>query len=348
MVAKARGGFFGKIISGLSSVFKPIVSGIGNVVGGLFSGAKTQATQVAHRAVASTAQAAQEALRTGDVKGAAKRAIERTKRDAEETARKEYARGKAEAKAEATKRIAEAHARASSQMESRFGQYRSHPGWGRQGYGPPNRGYRQQVPQYGRFFGAGFGKKHFKKIEKAAHKHIDKIYSEAHKHTKKATAHVKKNGKSGAAEAKRMAKAGIHTAHKAAGAGFRASLAQIKKEIAADIAKKGAKVKKVPKKKGAGVKVGAGVTRKKGGLVNISPKLMAALFKNKKGKKGSGVPKGILAMLKKKFPAKLAGGTTGAGTKVGAGTSVGAGVKKKKKRGGMHMMRRGKRGVLWQ
>ena len=174
---KARGGFFGSIFGGLKKVFGPIVSGIGNVVSCLFGGAKKQAVAVAHRTVARTAAAAQEALRTGDVRGAASRAFAATKRDAEATARKEYERGKAEAKAEASKRIAAAQARASSQMQSRFGQYSSHPGWQRQGYGPPHRGYRQPVPNYGRFFGAGFGKKHFKKIEKAAHKHIDKIYS---------------------------------------------------------------------------------------------------------------------------------------------------------------------------
>ena len=254
-----RGGFFGSIIKGLSSVFGPVVKGIGSVVGGLFGGAKKQAVQVAHRAIATTKAAAIDAIKTGDIKGAASRAFQVTKADAERTARSEYERGKREMKAEATRHITQAHKRAQQGMQSRFGSMQSHQGWRQSGYGPPSQGYRRQVPSYNSFFGAGFTKKHFKKLEKAAHKHIDKIYNDAHKHTKKATAHIKKNGKSGATEARRMVKTGIHEAHKAAGAGFRASLAQIKKELAADIAKKQSKIKKVSKK-GAGVRVGAGVS----------------------------------------------------------------------------------------
>ena len=243
-----RGGFFGAIAKGLSSVFGPVVKGIGSVVSGLFGGAKKQAVQVAHRAIATTKAAAIDAIKTGDIKGAASRAFQVTKADAERTARSEYERGKREMKAEATRHINQAHQRAQSSMQSRFGSMQSHRGWRQSGYGPPSQGYRRQVPSYNSFFGAGFTKKHFKKLEKAAHKHIDKIYNDAHKHTKKATAHIKKNGKAGASEAKRMAKTGIHEAHKAAGAGFRASLAQIKKELAADIAKKQSKIKKVAKK----------------------------------------------------------------------------------------------------
>ena len=295
-----RGGFFGTILKGLSSVFSPIVKGIGSVVGGLFGGAKQKAVQVAHRAIATTKAAAIDAIKTGDIKGAATRAFQVTKADAEKTARAEYERGKREMKAEATRHINAAHARAQQGMQSRFGSMQSHQGWRSHGYGPPSQGYRRQVPSYNSFFGAGFTKKHFKKLEKAAHKHIDKIYNDAHKHTKKATAHIKKNGKSGASEARRMVKTGIHASHKAAGAGFRASLAQIKKELAADIAKKQSKITKVGKKgKGAGVRVGAGVkvgagisigagVRKKKGA-GVGALWRVGGFKALKGKKGSGL-----------------------------------------------------------
>ena len=50
-MAQARGGFFGKIFSGLGKVFGPIVSGIGNAVSGIFGGAKKKATAVAHQAI---------------------------------------------------------------------------------------------------------------------------------------------------------------------------------------------------------------------------------------------------------------------------------------------------------
>ncbi len=294
-----RGGFFGSILKGLSSVFAPVVKGIGSVVGGLFGGAKKQAVQVAHRAIATTKAAAIDAIKTGDVKGAAKRAFSITKADAEKTARSEYERGKREMKAEATRHINQAHQRAQQGMQSRFGSMQSHRGWRSNGYGPPSQGYRRPVPSYNSFFGAGFTKKHFKKLEKAAHKHIDKIYNDAHKHTKKATAHIKKNGKSGASEAKRMVKSGIHEAHKAAGAGFRASLAQIKKELAADIQKKQSKIKKVAKKGagvrvgagvkvGAGISIGAGVARKKKGA-GIGALWKVGGFKALKSKKGSGL-----------------------------------------------------------
>ena len=297
-----RGGFFGKILGGLKNVFGPIVSGIGSAVSGLFGGAKRQATQVAHRAIATTKAAAIDAIKTGDVKGAAKRAFSVTKADAERTARAEYERGKREMKAQATRHINAAHARAQQGMQSRFGSMQSHAGWGQHGYGPRSQGYSRQVPSYGSFFGAGFTKKHFKKMEKAAHKHIDKIYRDAHTHTKKATAHIKKNGKSGAAEAKRMAKAGIHASHKAAGAGFRASIAQIKKELAADIAKKQSKITKKPKvgkaKKGAGVKVGAGV--------RVGAGVFSAIKKARK-KRGSGMSIGAGVEEEKKGRKKKGG-----------------------------------------
>ena len=109
----------------------------------------------------------------------------------------------------------------------------------------------RRPPTYNSHFGAGFGKKHFKSLEKNAHKHINKIFAEAKKahravHTKAGRAKTK-------AQRKREARIAIHAAHKEAKGGFMRFHKIAYAKLKADIQKKGAGIAV-----GAGTKVGAG------------------------------------------------------------------------------------------
>mgnify|MGYP003714675745 CR=1 FL=1 len=69
---------------------------------------------------------------------------------------------------------------------------------------------RRQVPSYDEFYGAGFGKKHFKRLEREAHRHINRIYSHAKKQVGESYKHISKNGKKGIGQAKKNATKSIN------------------------------------------------------------------------------------------------------------------------------------------
>ena len=322
-MAQARGGFFGKIFSGLGKVFGPIVSGIGNAVSGIFGGAKKKATAVAHQAIGHAKNAAIQAIQTGDIRGAASSLqanLMTTKREAMTHANAEFERGKKMARAEATKRIEAAHAQYRQKSQSQYNSARGHSGWEQYGYGrprsqsvrrrsPPRRrspargrsttrrrspersrrsSYpRRQVPSYDEFYGAGFGKKHFKRLEREAHRHINRIYSHAKKQVGESYKHISKNGKKGIGQAKKNATKSINKVHKEGAGVFKGHLAAVKALMREDLQKK--KMGLVKKRKGAGMKVGAG------GVIDprLDPKGAADQFKyGKYGRRAAGISVG--------------------------------------------------------
>ena len=322
-MAQARGGFFGKIFAGLGKVFGPIVSGIGNAVSGIFGGAKKKATAVAHQAIGHAKNAAIQAIQTGDIRGAASSLqanLMTTKREAMTHANAEFERGKKMARAEATKRIEAAHAQYRQKSQSQYNSARGHSGWEQYGYGrprsqsvrrrsPPRRrspargrsttrrrspersrrsSYpRRQVPSYDEFYGAGFGKKHFKRLEREAHRHINRIYSHAKKQVGESYKHISKNGKKGIGQAKKNATKSINKVHKEGAGVFKGHLAAVKALMREDLQKK--KMGLVKKKRGGGTKVGAG------GVIDprLDPKGAADQFKyGKYGRRAAGVSVG--------------------------------------------------------
>lgn len=322
-MAQARGGFFGKIFAGLGKVFGPIVSGIGNAVSGIFGGAKKKATAVAHQAIGHAKNAAIQAIQTGDVRGAASSLqanLMTTKREAMTHANAEFERGKKMARAEATKRIEAAHAQYRQKSQSQYNSARGHSGWEQYGYGrprsqsvrrrsPPRRrspargrsttrrrspersrrsSYpRRQVPSYDEFYGAGFGKKHFKRLEREAHRHINRIYSHAKKQVGESYKHISKNGKKGIGQAKKNATKSINKVHKEGAGVFKGHLAAVKALMREDLQKK--KMGLVKKKRGGGTKVGAG------GVIDprLDPKGAADQFKyGKYGRRAAGISVG--------------------------------------------------------
>ena len=339
-MAQARGGFFGKIFGGLGKVFGPIVSGIGNAVSGIFGGAKKKATQVAHQAIGHAKNAAVQAIQTGDVRGAARSLqsnLMTTKKEAMTHANAEFERGKAMARAAATKRIEAAHAQYRQKAQSQYNSGRSHSGWQQYGYGrprsqsvrrrspprrrsparrrSPERGRRssyprRQVPSYDEFYGAGFGKKHFKRLEREAHRHINRIYSHAKKQVGESYKHIRKNGKKGIGQAKKQATKSINKVHKEGAGVFKGHLAAVKALMREDIQKK--KMGLVKKRKGAGIKVGAGTKVGAGGMIDprLDPK--GAEEQSRYGKFG-----------KRHWEQKKARGK---------GISVGAGVPRRRRR----------------
>ena len=322
-MAQARGGFFGKIFGALGRVFSPIVSGIGNAVSGIFGGAKKKATAVAHQAIGHAKNAAIQAMQTGDIRGAASSLqanLMTTKREAMTHANAEFERGKKMARAEATKRIEAAHAQYRQKSQSQYNSARGHSGWEQYGYGrprsqsvrrrsPPRRrspargrsttrrrspersrrsSYpRRQVPSYDEFYGAGFGKKHFKRLEREAHRHINRIYSHAKKQVGESYKHISKNGKKGIGQAKKNATKSINKVHKEGAGVFKGHLAAVKALMREDLQKK--KMGLVKKKRGGGTKVGAG------GVIDprLDPKGAADQFKyGKYGRRAAGISVG--------------------------------------------------------
>ena len=343
-MAQARGGFFGKIFGALKNVFSPIVNGIGSVVSGIFGGAKKKATQVAHQAIGHAKNAAVQAIQTGDVRGAARSLqsnLMTTKREAMTHANAEFERGKRMARAEATRRIEAAHAQYRKRTQSQYNSARSHSGWQQYGYGRPRsqsvrrrspprrrspaRGRSPQrrrrspprrsrsVPSYDEFYGAGFGKKHFKRLEREAHRHINRIYSHAKKQVGESYKHIRKNGKKGIGQAKKNATKSINRVHKEGAGVFKGHLAAVKALMREDIQKK--KMGLVKRKKGG--KVGAGTKVGAGGMIDprLDPK--GAEEQSIYGKFGKRHWE-----LEQKQKAKARG----------KGISVGAGVKRRRKR----------------
>ena len=235
-MTKKRGGFFGALWNGIKSIAAPLLGNVGKVVSGLFGGAKKQAAAVAHQAISTVAQGAQTALKTGDVKGAAKKSYSAVKNDAMSTARQQYGNARDTMRREASRGIDSAHRDFNRRASSHYSDWRSHPRFEqpsyRQSYGPP------PPRSYSGHYGSGFGKKHFDKIKKSAHKHINKIHAESMKHLKSSLSGIK--DKKGGAVAKRAHTKHMAAVHKAARAGFIADVKAIKTSLHADIKKKAA------------------------------------------------------------------------------------------------------------
>ena len=152
----------------ISVVAKPALTGIKGALKGVLGSAKQSAKSVAHQAIGHAATAGQEALQTGNLRGAAKSAFNNVKRDAIGAAKSEFDSGKAALKAEASKHLKSAHQKLLAKVKGS-----------------------------GVSVGAGFGKAQLKQLERVMHKHINKIYSGAHKHVKKSYGHIRKNGRPG-------------------------------------------------------------------------------------------------------------------------------------------------------
>ena len=166
----------------------------------------------------------------------------------------------------------------------------------------------RRPPTYNSYFGAGFGKKHFKGLEKKAHKHVGKIFAAAKKAHR--AAHTKAGKSKTKAQRKRDVKNAIHAAHKEAKGGFIADHKVAVEKLKAEIKKKGAGMSV-----GAGTKVGAGVRPK----VAI-PRLPKGFLKTAMKRAQPMAFKAMVAQIKAKEAKKKAKAKKkGAGTKVGAG-----------------------------
>ena len=126
-MTKKRGGFFGALWNGIKSIAAPLLGNVGKVVSGIFGGAKKQAAAVAHQAINTVAQGAQTALKTGDVKGAAKQSYSAVKNDAMSTARQQYGSARETMRKEASRGIDSAHRNFNQRAQSHYSDWRSHP-----------------------------------------------------------------------------------------------------------------------------------------------------------------------------------------------------------------------------
>jgi hypothetical protein len=322
MVAKKRGGFFGSLWKGIQNFAKPFMGSIGKVVQGITGGAKKQATRMAHQAITNVADGSHRAMQSGDWKGEAGRAYNNTRREAVGRAQQHYSQGRTQMRQAVSHQIRDYQRRFDDRMERQYSQWRRHPRFEqpryRQQYGPP------PPRQWRGYYGAGFGKAHFKKIEKAAHKHIDKVFAAAHKHTKAQINALKTGTKKGAA--KKAAASAIHAAHKEHGG----NLTNVIKAVKLDIVKKS--------KKGGGRAVGAG--RKVG--AGAKKKLVPVVVEEapKKGKKSKQLTAALKEVARRRAKRDAFLEDAIPLIKKGSGRAVGAGRKRKKnkKRGGMHTM----------
>ena len=324
---------------GVQSLAKPFMGTIGKVVQGITGGAKKAATQMAHQAITNVADGSHRAMQSGDWKGEAGRTYNNTRREAVGRAQQQYSQGRTQMREAVSGQIRQYQKRFDDRMEKQYSQWRQHPRFEqpryRQQYGPP------PPRQWRGYYGAGFGKSHFKKIEKAAHKHIDQVFAAAHKHTKAQINALKKGTKKGAA--KKAAAAAIHEAHKQHGG----ALAGVIKSVKADIAKK-VMSKGGGRAVGAGRKIGAGSKKKlvpleedeakgkkKGGAVrgsiNFDRLFKDTIARNKKSMRtpAEAAPKGSGLRTRGAETSKW---RSGGGIAVGAGKLIGAGSKKKRRR----------------
>ena len=108
-MTKKRGGFFGALWNGIKSFVAPAINAVKGVVGNLFGGAKKKAVQVAHQAINTVAQGAQQALATGNVRQAAQQSYSTIKNNAMSTARQQYDHSRNTLRREASRQIDYAH-----------------------------------------------------------------------------------------------------------------------------------------------------------------------------------------------------------------------------------------------
>ena len=301
MVAKKGAGFFSSIIGGIKKLAAPLLQGVGTALTGVLDSGKKQAAAVATRAVQRAAEGATTAIQTGNIRGAARQVASQTSRDVMGTARREFDQGRDTMRREATRQVGSYHRRFAQGARRHYGQYRGHQGWGQMGMRPPT---------FNSMYGAGFGKKHFKKLEREAHKHINKIYAHAKKQAAAGHKHVRKNGRRSAAATKREVKRGIAAVHKESKGGMIASVRAVKALMADEIKRKTLKKKGGGMSVGAGTKVGAG-GRKKGGLL-IDPDIKRW--------------QGTAPWTRMRLPVAVETKERKKRKKKGAGTSVGAGV----------------------
>ena len=225
---------------------------------GLFGGAKEKAKEVAAQAVNTVANRTQRAIKTGDVRGEAGRAFNTVRRDAMSAATQQYNHSRDTMRGEVSRQVAAAQRQFNQRTQQHYGQWRRqyHPAGGA-GYGPQ---YRRPPATFQGYYGAGFGNKHFKKLEREGHKHIAKIHAESLKHLRGSLQGLRKTGKKGAAAARRAHAKHITRIHKEARAGWLKVVRETKANLHTAIKKKGSGMKVgAGKFVGAGTKVGAGI-----------------------------------------------------------------------------------------
>ena len=237
----------------IRTVAGPVINTVKSFMGGLFGRARTTATNVAHRAIDTAKDAAVDAIRTGDIRGSAQSAWSKTKADAIRTAEAQFSMEKEKAKAAATAHLQQKHKEFVSKANAAGAQV-----------------------------GSGFGKAHFKKLERHAHSHINKVFTDAKRHAKKAVA--KRRTKKEFNAHKKLASKTLQATHKGGVLKLSALLKDIRSKAA------------TAKGKGGGVKVGAGLKGRKGKkgsgwLSNVERKV--GLVEKKKGA-GVRVPRNII------------------------------------------------------
>ena len=187
--------------------FSNIFGGIKKFATNLFSGSKEKIKQVATKAITHAKNAGAEALKTGDIKGAAKKAFNTVKKEATNMAKEEMARITKEGKAKAHEFLKSKHQEALAKI----------------------RGTACEA------VGSGFLKKHFARTRKHIHGHLDKLHKTGRGHVKTAYEHIKKEGKAGIPAMKKRAHAVLHDVHKNGLKALPGHLKSIKQDVHAAV-----------------------------------------------------------------------------------------------------------------
>ena len=190
-------GFFSNIFSGMKSFATK-----------LFSGSKEKIKQVATQAINHAKTAGAEALKTGDLKGAAKKAFSAVKKEA--TNMQEMSRIAQEGKEKATAFLKSKHQEALQKLR----------GTACEGVG------------------SGFLKKHFARTRKHIHRHLDTLHHTGRKHVKSAYEHIKKEGKAGIPAMKKRAHAILKDVHRNGLKALPVHLKTIQRDIQTEVKKK--------------------------------------------------------------------------------------------------------------
>jgi len=180
--------------------FSNIFSGIKSFATNLFSGSKNAIKQVAHTAGA-------EALKTGDLKGAAKKAFNSVKKEATNMAKQEMSRITQEGKEKAHTFLKRKHQEALAKI----------------------RGTACEK------VGSGFLKKHFAKTRKHLHRHLDQLHKTGRSHVNTAYGRMKKQGKAGIPAMKKRAHAVLQDVHKNGLKELPGHLKAIKRDVTAAV-----------------------------------------------------------------------------------------------------------------
>ena len=187
--------------------FSNIFGGIKKFATNLFSGSKNKIKQVATQAITHAKNAGTEALKTGDIKGAAKKAFNAVKKEATDMAKQEMARITKEGKEKAHAFLKSKHKEALAKL----------------------RGTACEA------VGSGFLKKHFARTRKHIHGHLDKLHKTGKSHVTAAYDHIKKEGKAGIPAMKKRAHAVLQDVHNKGLKALPAHLKSVKRDVHAAV-----------------------------------------------------------------------------------------------------------------